>query len=205
VVERLADAGSTVVAVQRSANEPPTGASTVVVAGDLSSDHECQRAFAQVGQYAPSLSGLVNLAGGFEWEKVADGELATWDRLYSANLKTALNACKAAVPLMEPGSAIVNIGAAAAHKGELGIGAYTASKSAVARLTESLAAELKPHIRVNAVLPSIIDTATNRGQIPNADFSKWVTPLEVANVIAFLLSDKASGVTGALVPITGPV
>lgn len=65
VVERLADAGSTVVAVQRSANEPPTGASTVVVAGDLSSDHECQRAFAQVGQYAPSLSGLVNLAGGF--------------------------------------------------------------------------------------------------------------------------------------------
>lgn len=99
----------------------------------------------------------------------------------------------------------MNIGAAAAHKGELGIGAYTASKSAVARLTESLAAELKPHIRVNAVLPSIIDTATNRGQIPNADFSKWVTPLEVANVIAFLLSDKASGVTGALVPITGRV
>lgn len=100
-------------------------------------------------------------------------------------------------------SAIVNVGAASPDRGELGMRAYAASKSAVARLTESLAAELKPNIRVNAALPSIIDTPANRRAMPHADFGKWVPPVEVANVILYLLSSKASGVTGALVPVTG--
>jgi NAD(P)-dependent dehydrogenase (short-subunit alcohol dehydrogenase family) len=86
------------------------------------------------------------------------------------------------------------------------MGAYAASKSGVARLTEALAEELKDKaITVNAVLPSIIDTAANRADMPKADFSRWVTPAQLAGVIVFLLSDRASAVTGALLPVTGRV
>ena len=86
-----------------------------------------------------------------------------------------------------------------------GMGPYGASKAGVHKLTESLAAELKGEITVNAVLPSIIDTATNRASMPKADPTKWVTPKELADVILFLASDAASAVTGALLPVNGRV
>jgi NAD(P)-dependent dehydrogenase (short-subunit alcohol dehydrogenase family) len=92
----------------------------------------------------------------------------------------------------------------ALHAGA-GMGPYAASKSAVHRLTEALAAEHKGKITVNAVLPSTIDTAANRASMPKADFSKWVTPPELAEVILFLLSDAASAVTGGLIPVAGRV
>ena len=94
---------------------------------------------------------------------------------------------------------------AAALKAATGMGAYTASKSGVARLTEALADELKGRVRVNAVLPSVLDTPANRADMGEADAAKWVTPQELANVIAFLLSDAASAVTGACIPVTGRV
>jgi NAD(P)-dependent dehydrogenase (short-subunit alcohol dehydrogenase family) len=75
----------------------------------------------------------------------------------------------------------------------------------VHRLTEALAAEWKGKITVNAVLPSIIDTAANRASMPKADFTKWVTPQELAEVILFLTSDAASAVTGALIPVNGRI
>jgi len=86
-----------------------------------------------------------------------------------------------------------------------GMGPYAASKSAVHRLTEALAAEHKGKITVNAVLPSTIDTAANRASMPKADFAKWVTPRELADVILFLVGDAASAVTGALIPVAGRV
>jgi NAD(P)-dependent dehydrogenase (short-subunit alcohol dehydrogenase family) len=86
------------------------------------------------------------------------------------------------------------------------MGAYAASKAGVAKFTEALAAELKDRrVTVNAIAPSIIDTAANRAAMPNADFSRWVTPLEISQVIVFLLSTQASGVTGAMIPVTGRV
>ena len=86
------------------------------------------------------------------------------------------------------------------------MGAYTASKAGVLKLTEALAAEVKDHgITVNAVLPSTIDTPANRADMPKADFSRWVAPRDIASVIVFLLSDEARAVTGALIPVSGRV
>lgn len=151
-----------------------------------------------------TIAGLANVAGGFRWETVEEGSPDAWDRLYRTNVMTALVTSRAVLPRMSSGSAIVNIGAVATLKAAAGMGAYTASKSAVARFTEALAEEVKHRgIRVNAVLPSIIDTPANRETLGDADAAAWVNPSELAAVIAFLLSPEASGVTGACLPVTG--
>ena len=173
---------------------------------DLTDADAAQRAISEIADSTGPIQGLVNVAGGFAWETVMDGDVSTWDRMWAMNVQTALNACRSTVPFLGAGGSIVNIGSAAAAKADVGKGAYAASKSGVARLTESLAEELKSKgVRVNAVLPSIIDTPANRKDMPDADFDSWVTTRELADVIAFLLSDKASGITGALVPVTGRV
>ena len=203
VSSRLSEEGWAVVAVGRGAVDSlPARAARRLGGVELTDEAATERAFAGLGD----LHGLVNAAGGFVWEKIGRGAKATWDRMYALNVATALNASRAALPLLRRGGAIVNIGAAGAAHAVAGMGAYAAAKSAVLRLTESLAAELKAEgIRVNAVLPSIIDTPANRADMPDADFEKWVTPEELAEVIAFLLSDKASGITGAAIPVTGRV
>ena len=148
------------------------------------------------------------MAGGFQWETLEGGSIETWDRLYSMNLRTAVIACKEVLPylLQAPSGHIVNIGALASVKAGAGMGAYAASKAGVARLTESLAEELKDkHINVNAVLPSIIDTPANRADIPDADVTRWVSTQSLGAVIAFLLSDDASAITGACLPVAGRV
>jgi NAD(P)-dependent dehydrogenase (short-subunit alcohol dehydrogenase family) len=149
----------------------------------------------------------VNIAGGFRWEKIADGELATWDFMFNVNVRTAVNAVRAALPLLRtPGGRIVNIGAVGAIKAGTGMGAYAASKAGIAKLTEALAEELKDAgVTVNAVLPSIIDTPVNRADMPTAEFDRWVKPEQIADLIVFLLSDRSTAITGALIPITGRV
>jgi NAD(P)-dependent dehydrogenase (short-subunit alcohol dehydrogenase family) len=132
--------------------------------------------------------------------------------MYALNLKTAVAACQGALPhLLQSGGGmraarIVNVGAMGAAKAAAGMGAYAASKAGVAKLTEALADELKGRgITVNAILPSTLDTPRNRLDMPKADFSRWVTLTEAAEVIAFLVSDEASAVTGALIPVVGRV
>ena len=124
------------------------------------------------------------------------------------NVKTAANASRAALPWLRKSAAgrIVNVGAMGAVKSAAGMGAYGASKAGVHRLTESLAEELKGEgITVNAVLPSIIDTPANRADMPDADFSAWVSPADLAKVMLFLASPDGRAVTGALLPVTGRV
>lgn len=153
------------------------------------------------------IDGLVNIAGGFRWETIADGSPDSWEFLHKINVMTALHMSRSLLPsLTATRGAIVNVGAAATLKAGLGMGPYTASKSGVARLTEALAEELKDQgVRVNAVLPSIIDTPANRADMGEADADRWVVPVELAQVIAFLLSRQASAITGANIPVTGRV
>ena len=127
--------------------------------------------------------------------------------MYDLNLRTAVSACMAALPFLEKSrsGAIVNVGALGAVKAGAGMGPYAASKAGIAKLTESLAEELKGRVTVNAVLPSIIDTPANRAAMPEADFSKWVSPEDLAEAMLFLASVKSRAITGALLPVTGGV
>jgi NAD(P)-dependent dehydrogenase (short-subunit alcohol dehydrogenase family) len=173
---------------------------------DLTRYPDAITAVQRVTAYFGRLDVLVNIAGGFVWQTLADGDPENWDRMYAINLKTAVMASKAALPaLLESGAGrVINIGAGAAAKAGAGMGAYTASKSGVQRLTESLAEELKDRgVTVNAVLPGIIDTAQNRADMPKADHSRWVAPEAIADVILFIASDAARAVTGAAIPVFG--
>ncbi len=173
---------------------------------DLSDAAQAKKAIEATVAHFGRLDALINIAGGFTFEAVADGDGTSWQKMYALNVLTALNASRAALPhLAASAGRIVNIGAMGALQAGSGMGPYAASKAGVHRLTEALAAEHKGKITVNAVLPSIIDTAANRASMPKADFSKWVTPLELAEVILFLVSDAASAVTGALIPVSGRV
>lgn len=148
---------------------------------------------------------LVNVAGGFVWETLDDGGVDTWASMYAMNAATCVAMTKAALPALRATSnaAIINIGAGSAITAGAGMGAYAASKSAVHKLTESLAAELADtDCTVNAVLPSIIDTPANRASMPHADFSQWVRPSALAKVILFLASPSARAVNGALIPVS---
>jgi len=149
---------------------------------------------------------LVNIAGGFRWQTLAEGDISGWDQMYDINLKTAVTASKAALAgiLKSDSGRIINIGAGAAAKAAAGMGAYAASKSGVLRLTESLSEEVKDRgVTVNAVLPGIIDTPQNRKEMPQADTSRWVPPEAIADVVVFLASAGARAITGAAIPVFG--
>ena len=174
---------------------------------DLTDPAAAEQAMAAVAGRFGGVDALLNIAGGFVWQTADDAEPA-WDRMFALNLKTALNASRAALPFLKQSSEgrIVNVGANAALKSAAGMGAYAASKSGVHRLTESLAEELKAtSVTVNAVLPSILDTEQNRKDMPDADPDKWVQPSDLARVMLFLASPESRAVTGALIPVTGRV
>ncbi len=200
--------GARVAGVDHIASQAATTNSRIELGGvDLTDAAAARKAIDAAASHFDRLDALVNIAGGFAFETIAEGDPKTWQRMYALNLMTAVNASRAAIPYLARSAAgrIVNIGAMGALQASSGMGAYAASKAGVHRLTEALAAEWKGKITVNAVLPSTIDTAANRASMPNADFAKWVTPEELADVILFLASDAASGITGALIPVAGRV
>lgn len=171
---------------------------------DLSDADAAQRAIDAAASAAGRIDALLNIAGGFSWAKTADAGADLYARMQARNLITALNASRAALAhLIASSGAIVNVGAAGALKAGAGMGAYAASKAGVHKLTEAMAEEYKGQVRVNAVLPSIIDTPQNRKDMPDADPSLWVAPADLARVMLFLASDAARAVTGALLPVTG--
>jgi NAD(P)-dependent dehydrogenase (short-subunit alcohol dehydrogenase family) len=196
-------AGADVALIDRA--PAPRGGPEVRIGGvDLGDPEAALQAFQTARTRLGGADVLVNVAGGFGFERVAEGDPAAWDRLFAVNLKTCLNMCRAAVTGLSDGGAIVNVGAAAAQEAGAGMGAYAASKAAVARLTESLAAELEGRIRVNAVLPLVMDTPQNRADMPDVDPRRWTSPSAVADAIVFLASPQARAINGALVPVTNP-
>ena len=172
---------------------------------DLTDGAATSAALEQVVAAHGGIDVLVNVAGGFAWETLNDGSIDTWTKMQAMNLMSNATITKLALPhlIAADEARIVNIGAGAAIKASMGMGAYAASKSGVHRLTEALAEELVGQgVTVNAILPSIIDTPTNRADMPDADFSQWVKPQAIAAVILFLASPAAAPITGALIPVT---
>ena len=175
---------------------------------DLTLPEHADEVVSQAWEYFGQIDAVVNIAGGFVWERQVDASLDTWNTQYAMNVQTTVNMCQALLPQFQAqqDGAIVNVSAAAAQKAAEGMGAYAAAKSAVLRLTEALAAENKQlGIRANAVLPSVLDTPANRESMPDADPADWVTPASLAGVIAFLLSEAARDINGASIPVTGRV
>ena len=174
---------------------------------DLTDEAEVNAAAEAAGQRFGRIDVLVNAAGGYRaGTPVHEMPLEIWDFLLNLNARTVLIASSAVIPIMlERGSGkIINVGARAALKGSRRAAAYSASKSAIVRLTESMSAELKASgIHVNCILPGTIDTPENREAMPRADTSKWVLPGELADVILFLASDAARAIHGASIPVYG--
>jgi len=208
VTETALARGAKVAGIDHAPSQMPATPNRLELGGvDLSDPLHAKKAVDAVAAHFGGLDVLINIAGGFAFETVAEGDTKSWQRMYALNVLTALNTSRAALAHLSASGAgrIVNIGAMGALQAGAGMGAYAASKAGVHRLTEALAAEWKGKITVNAVLPSIIDTEANRASMPKADFSKWVRPQELADVILFLASDAASAVTGALLPVAGRV
>lgn len=199
--------GLNVAIIDHARGETAPGEALEIGGVDLTDPKAAEAAIAEVVARFGGVDALMNIAGGFVWQTIDDDKPA-WDRMFALNLTTALNASRAALPHLKASAEgrIVNVGANGALRAASGMGAYGASKSAVHRLTEALAEELKStSVTVNAVLPSILDTEQNRKDMPDADPSKWVAPSDLAEVMLFLASPASRAVTGALIPVTGRV
>ena len=170
---------------------------------DLMNLEDVRKAVTEIG----SIDVLANIAGGFTMgDSVASTSDETWDFMMDLNTRTVLNMVRAVVPGMQKQGRgkIVNVGARNGLRGVGNMAAYSASKSVVIRLTESMSDELKQdNINVNCILPSIIDTPRNRADMPKADFSTWVTPDAMAEIVMFLASPAADPIHGASIPVEG--
>ncbi len=207
-VARLAAAGARLVLLDRGQRAAaPASAQVMTLSGlDLTDETAMAAALEAAKARFGRIDALVATVGGFEGgSPVQETGWDVWERMLAANLKTAVAACRAAIPhLLERGGRIVTVGARPALSGVAGLAPYAASKAALLRLTESLAQELLDrNVTVNCIAPSIIDTPENRAAMPKADPGRWVPPADLAEVILFLLSDGARSISGATIPVYG--
>ncbi|MBT3623575.1 MAG: SDR family NAD(P)-dependent oxidoreductase [Gammaproteobacteria bacterium] len=212
VFEYFATGGARVVALDYShelldSAYPVKGSMHQYQEVDLTSRNSCQLVLSKVIDDLGRIDVLCNIAGGFLMgEAVHETSDSTWDFLFNLNTRSIVNTSSVVVPHMQQqgNGKIVNIAAKAATQGFANMGAYTASKAAVMRLTEAMAAELREQqINVNCIMPGTIDTPRNREDMPEADHGKWVPPSQLASVIGFLASDAAIAVHGAAIPVDG--
>ncbi|WP_299008585.1 SDR family oxidoreductase [uncultured Caulobacter sp.] len=174
-----------------------------LAAGDLTDAANARKVIGRAAAHLGGFDAVVHLVGGFRWLPVADALLEDWRGLFSANVESAVATLQAALPHLADKGAIVLVGAHSAQPAGAGFGPYGAAKAGVARLTEALAVELKPRgVRVNAILPSIIDTPRNRRDMPDADPTTWTSPAAIADVLRFLTGPQARAISGALIPVT---
>jgi NAD(P)-dependent dehydrogenase (short-subunit alcohol dehydrogenase family) len=196
------------VAEERAALEAQLGpdrrARLLAIAADVTDEAAVGKFVQAVRDRHGRVDALVNAVGGFAGGDLVSTSRSEWERMMTLNLTSAVIACRAVLPAMiAAGSGrIVSIASRAVIPPQGGFIAYTVSKAAVITLTQALAQEVRGHgITVNAVLPSTMDTPANRRAMPDTDRSGWVSPADVAGVVAFLLSERAAAVTGAAVPV----
>jgi NAD(P)-dependent dehydrogenase (short-subunit alcohol dehydrogenase family) len=185
-----------------------SGNEQVLLIGCDLTDPDASRVMAaRVADLYGKIDVLANIAGGFAGgSPVHETSPQIWNFMLALNAATVFYTSRAVIPFMrsQRSGKVINIAARAALKGSAGMAPYAVSKSAVIRLTESLSEENKHlGINVNCLLPSIIDTPENRRDMPDADFSAWVSPDALADVILFLASDAARAIHGAALPVCG--
>ncbi len=214
VCKAFAETGGTVVSVYVLDREIPYFEKTLgdrsknvmLLKADVTKPGDMERVAKEVLDRFHRIDVLVNTVGGYMSSPVEETSDDDFDRATALNLKSAFLACKAVIPAMRAAKrgAIVSVSSEAALLGDEDSFLYSASKSGVNRLTESLARELKSaNVRVNCVMPRIMDTPSNREAMPKANFSKWVKTDQVAGVIHWLCSDEAASITGAAIPVYG--
>jgi len=214
VCKAFAETGATVVAVYVFDQELPYFRRTLgrlarkisLIKADLTKAGEMDRVARDVRRRFGRIDVLVNTVGGYMSGPVGEATDQDFNRAMDLNLRSAFFACKAVLPAMRKArhGKIVNVSSEASLLGDAETFLYSASKSGVNRLTESLARELKPvNVNVNCVMPRTMDTPVNRKAMPDADFSSWVTTDEVARVIRWLCSEEAAPISGAAVPVYG--
>jgi NAD(P)-dependent dehydrogenase (short-subunit alcohol dehydrogenase family) len=208
-------AGATVAVTYRKQEEldalrSAAGANAARVSGhavDVTEEAAVRELVARIVAQHGRLDALVNAVGGYAGGvKLWEADTKVFDQMLALNLRSGYALARAAVPAMlkQGRGAIVNVAAKAAFDHPAGAAAYAASKAAAVAMLDSLAAEVKgTGLRVNSILPSIIDTEPNRKAMPGADFAKWPKPEEIARVILFLCSDDGRVVHGAAVPVYG--
>ena len=181
----------------------------MLVKADIGDEIQVEKTVSDIVKKYGRIDVLINVVGGYlGGKKVTEMTGKEWDLMMNLNLKTAFLISKHVVgQMLKQGSGkVVHVAARLGLKGIAGNSAYGASKSGLIRLVESLSDEVKDkNINVNCILPSIIDTGANRKDMPDADFSKWVKPSEIAQVMLFLASDDSRTIHGASMPVYGLV
>jgi NAD(P)-dependent dehydrogenase (short-subunit alcohol dehydrogenase family) len=199
VVERFAAEGWNVLGVDKRSSEDRENVR--FVEADLFDPEQVEHAVAEAGA---DLQAVVNLVGGFaQGGRVHETPIEEFERQFTLNLRPTYLVTAAAIPRMGTGT-VVCVGTRAALRPFPGAAGYVASKAALLALVRALDAEYRDEgIRINAVLPSVIDTPANRTSMPDADHASWVGPAEIAEVIHFLSSDASSPISGAEIPVYG--
>ena len=193
--------------LERARDELDLPSATVLLPSDLTAADSVAAAVEKAVTKLGGIDVLANIAGGFTMgPPLHETPDSDWDLMMELNVRSVFNTCRAVIPhMLRQGSGrIVNVSARAALEGKARMGPYCASKAAVLTLTESLAAEHRlDGINVNCILPGTIDTPQNRAAMPDADFSRWVPPAALADVVVFLASEASRAVTGAAIPVYG--
>jgi len=208
VTRRFLSTGATVVGASRSiSREDFPDSNFVPYAIDFTKSNAVRSAIDSVAEQFGGLNAVVHVVGGFTGgQSVADTDDATWEQMRDLNLTSAFYVLRAAIPhLRKSGNGrIVAVGSLAAVDPHPGLAAYVTFKSALTMLIRTVALENRDAgVTANVVLPGTMDTLANRKSMPNADFSKWVRPIDVADLVAWLADKRAGHVTGTAIPIDG--
>lgn len=189
--------------------EPPDSQRVTPLTLDLVDPAQCRKAVSETLARHRRIDHLIHLVGGYSAGKaIAETSDEIWQNMLAINLNSTFNLCREVLPQMmkQKRGRIIAMGSKAGRNPVANLGAYHVSKAAMHALIRSIGTECRgTGVTANAILPSIINTASNRAAMPNADHSKWVRPSAIAHLIRYLASDAASEINGSLVPIYGQV